>query len=83
MVMRWGMSPLLGPINYASDAEEFYAKDKVSPETKKIIDAEIKRIVTEGHDRAYKILEDKRHELKLLRRLCWNMKLCRVTKSRN
>ena len=35
MVMRWGMSPLLGPINYASDDEEYYMKDKVSAETKK------------------------------------------------
>ena len=63
MVMRWGMSPILGPINYASDDEEYYMKDKVSPETKKIIDAEVKRIVTDGHERAKSILTEFRHEL--------------------
>lgn len=63
MVMRWGMSPKLGPINYASDEEEYYMKDKVSPETKKIIDSEVKRIVTEGHDRARDILTRNRADL--------------------
>ena len=66
MVMRWGMSPKLGPINYANDEEEYYMKDKVSAETKKIIDAEVKRIVTEAHDRARDILAKNRQELEIV-----------------
>ena len=63
MVMRWGMSPKLGPINYAADDEQYYMKDKVSPETKQIIDSEIKRIVHEGYEKARDILTRYRHEL--------------------
>ena len=63
MVMRWGMSPKLGPINYANDSEEHYMKDKVSAETKAVIDSEIRRIVGDGYNMARKILTDYRNEL--------------------
>lgn len=66
MVMRWGMSKKLGPINYSDDDEEYFAKQKVSADTRKIIDEEVKRIVEEGHARAKKILTENRSELNQL-----------------
>ena len=66
MVTRWGMSDKLGPINYSNDDEQYYAKDKVSPETKRVIDAEIKRIVSEGYEEAKRILTEYKHELEVV-----------------
>lgn len=66
MVMRWGLSDKLGPINYSDDDEEYFTKQKVSAETRKIIDQEIKRIVEGGHKKALAILTEYRHELDML-----------------
>ena len=66
MVLRWGMSKKLGPINYSDDEQEYIAKQKVSAETRKIIDGEIKEIVEAGHKRAFEILTKYRHELDML-----------------
>jgi cell division protease FtsH len=66
MVTRWGMSPKLGPIDYSDEEGQFITKDKVSADTKKIIDSEIKRLVTEGHSRAAKILTENRKDLEIV-----------------
>jgi cell division protease FtsH len=66
MVMRWGLSKKLGPIDYADDSEEYFAKQKVSAETRKIIDEEVKEIVEKAHQRARKILTDRRKDLETL-----------------
>jgi cell division protease FtsH len=66
MVLRWGMSKKLGPINYSDDEQEYFSKQKVSAETRKIIDGEIKDIVEGGHKRAFEILTKYRHELDML-----------------
>jgi cell division protease FtsH len=66
MVMRWGMSPKLGPIDYSDEEGQFITKDKVSSDTKKVIDSEIKRIVTDGHARAAKILTENRKDLEVV-----------------
>lgn len=66
MVLRWGLSDKVGPIDYSDDDDRYIAKDKVSIETKKLIDSEIKRIITEGYKRAEKILTKHRDELEML-----------------
>ncbi len=66
MVTRWGMSDKLGPIDFSPDDDQFVMRDKVSPETKQIIDEEVKRIISEAYDRAKKILTENRKELDLV-----------------
>src|SRR3546814_98192 len=64
MVTRWGMSDALGPLQYAEADEEVflgYSMNKqrqISNETAQLIDAEIKRIVEDGYDRAKQVLTD-------------------------
>lgn len=65
MITEWGMSDLLGPIQYSDNSNEVFLgrsvtqNQNMSEETAKLIDAEIKRLVTEGHDEARKILTEK------------------------
>ncbi|MBR3971468.1 MAG: ATP-dependent zinc metalloprotease FtsH [Ruminococcus sp.] len=72
MVTKYGMSDVLGCINYASGGTEvFIGRDMgqvkdYSDETASKIDAEIHRIVTEGYEKCEKILKDnmaKLHEV--------------------
>ncbi len=62
MVMRWGMSDVVGNIDYA-EAHEGYtggtAGFSVSADTKTLIEAEVKRLIDEGYDTARAILLDK------------------------
>ncbi len=63
MVKKYGMSDIIGPINYGSDEEIFvggsYGKTKVfSDETATEIDNEVKRIIDEAYNRAKKILNE-------------------------
>lgn len=66
MVMRWGLSDDLGPIDYSDDGEEYFAKSKVSAETSRAIDAEVKQIIDTAYDKATKILKKKRKDLDIL-----------------
>ncbi len=65
MVTQYGLSEKLGPIAYAEDEGEVFlgqsiARTKaISGDTAKIIEDEIRRFVTEGHDRARQILTDR------------------------
>ncbi|MBY0354258.1 MAG: ATP-dependent zinc metalloprotease FtsH [Rickettsiales bacterium] len=64
MVMQWGMSDTLGPVNYGSDQQEsfmgqpFGNANAVSSATMAQVDAEVKRIITEAHDRATALLTE-------------------------
>ncbi len=68
MVTEWGMSDKLGPVLYVDNSEEVFLGKSVtqsknmSEETARIVDAEIKRLVCEGHEAALKILNDKKDE---------------------
>lgn len=68
MVTEWGMSDKLGPVLYVDNSEEVFLGKSVtqnknmSEETARIIDAEIKCLVCEGHEAALKILTDKKDE---------------------
>jgi cell division protease FtsH len=58
MVTQWGMSEKLGPLLYAEkeDASMFAARQMVSEDTARLIDQEIRRLVTEGEQKAWEIL---------------------------
>jgi cell division protease FtsH len=68
MVTRWGLSEKVGTIDYSEeDGTKFYAAQKVfSEETGKIIDEEVKRIVSEALQKAKEILADKKSDLEKL-----------------
>ncbi|MBU6475030.1 MAG: ATP-dependent zinc metalloprotease FtsH [Alphaproteobacteria bacterium] len=74
MVMEWGMSDQLGPINYGNEREEVFLgysagqSKNMSEETANKIDAEVKRIVEKAYERAKKTLTDHRDELETLAR---------------
>lgn len=65
MVTRWGFSEKLGTVAYGENQEEVFLghsvsrSQNVSEETARIIDEEVKRIVTEGWDEARRILTTK------------------------
>ncbi|MDQ8028380.1 MAG: ATP-dependent zinc metalloprotease FtsH, partial [Brevundimonas sp.] len=65
MVTRWGFSEKLGTVAYGENQEEVFLghsvarSQNVSEETARIIDEEIKRLVTEGWAEARKILTEK------------------------
>src|SRR5256885_11339329 len=69
MVTEWGMSDEFGPLNFSGGKHEvflgrdFSSSDRLSEDTARRIDAEIRGIVFGQHDRAMKILTDHRKEL--------------------
>jgi len=71
MVTKWGMSDKLGPLDF-SDGEEtptgYFApqQKRMSAETVKLIDAEVKSFVEGGLDRARTILTDHRDQLEMI-----------------
>ncbi len=68
MVTRWGLSDKVGTIDYSEeDSSKFYAAQKTfSEETGKVIDDEVKRIVSEALQRAKQILAEKKADLEKL-----------------
>jgi len=66
MVMEFGMSDKLGTVRYATQQYQFLSGDSsasASPDTLKIIDEEVQRIITEQYDRAQTLLRDHRAAL--------------------
>jgi len=71
MVMRYGMSDKVGNIDYQEAAAGYQANGgaggfSVSAATKELIEEEVKRIIDEGYDRAYKLIEDHADEFERL-----------------
>ena len=68
MVTEWGMSDKLGPVLYAENSGEVFLGKSVtqnknmSEDTARLVDAEIKALVTEGHEKALKLLQEKSGE---------------------
>ena len=64
MVTEWGMSDKLGPLQYSDNEEEVFLghavtqRKNVSDATAHVIDEEIRRLVTEGEQRARHILDE-------------------------
>jgi len=72
MVCEWGMSDLLGSVQYGEvvDQQEYYLPSQseklYSDDTAKIIDAEVKKILDEANVRATQILEENREKVDLM-----------------
>ena len=72
MVTQWGMSDKLGPLQYTENQEEVFLghsvsrQQNVSEKTAELIDAEVKRLVLGGYDRAKQLLKDHADELELV-----------------
>jgi cell division protease FtsH len=71
MVVEFGMSPKLGSVRYAGQQMQYMGQSveddgHLSPETRKLIDGEVQRIVTEQYDRAQKLLTEHQPALKTL-----------------
>jgi cell division protease FtsH len=68
MVMEFGMSSKVGPINIADQGARFLAPafrrgEEVSDETEMVIDREVKAILLEGQDKARRVLAARRGDL--------------------
>ncbi|HEX2196150.1 MAG TPA: ATP-dependent zinc metalloprotease FtsH [Actinomycetota bacterium] len=71
MVMEFGMSEKVGPVNLAGDGARFLSPafrraDDISDETEVEIDREVKSILQEARDKARAILTEHRHDLDVL-----------------
>jgi cell division protease FtsH len=72
MVMEWGMSDKLGRIRYRDNQEEVFLghsvsrAQNISQETAQLIDAEIRRLITEGEETARRILTERVDQLHTL-----------------
>lgn len=71
-VTRWGFSDELGPLEYGENQDEVFLghsvarNQTVSEATAQKIDAEVSRLVTDGHKKAVKILTDFNDQLETL-----------------
>jgi len=69
MVMQYGMSEALGPMEYGENEQEIFLgrsvarHQQMSEDTAKKVDAEIKKLVDEGYHKAKKILTEKLDDL--------------------
>jgi len=75
MVTEWGMSDALGAVNYDGHKRSRFLDMPIGPErgnygedTARLIDSEVKRIVTDAHATAREILTDKREVLETITR---------------
>jgi cell division protease FtsH len=75
MVTEWGMSDVLGAINYNGHKRPAFLDIPLGPErgayaedTGRLIDSEVKRLMTEAHDNARAILTEKRSVLETVTR---------------
>lgn len=72
MVTEWGMSDKLGPVLYAENSGEVFLgksvtqSKNVSEDTARAVDAEIKKLVTDAHAEATKLLTEKKKEWETL-----------------
>lgn len=70
MVTEFGMSDKLGLVRYASQQYQFLESDDMSatasPDTLKIIDEEVQRIIAEQYERAQQLLRDHKSALERL-----------------
>jgi cell division protease FtsH len=63
MVGRWGMSEAVGPLTVLPRDGSFPGATEVSPETQRLVDAEVRRIVTTAHDEVVGLLRENRERL--------------------
>jgi cell division protease FtsH len=72
MVSEWGMSEKLGPLRYNENQQEVFLghaitqRQNMSEDTAKLIDTEVRRIVTEGEKKAREVLFSNRDKLEAI-----------------
>src|SRR6185295_1838683 len=72
MVTEWGMSDKLGPLRYNENQQEVFLghaitqRQNMSEDTAKLIDVEIRRVVTDGEIRARAVISAHRNELEAI-----------------
>ena len=72
MVTEWGMSEKLGPLRYNENQQEVFLghaitqRQNMSEDTARLIDIEIRRIVTEGENKAREVIGASRKELEAI-----------------
>jgi cell division protease FtsH len=72
MVTEWGMSDKLGPLRYNENQQEVFLghaitqRQNMSEDTARLIDEEIRRIVTEGERKAREVLGGNRDKLEAI-----------------
>src|SRR5437868_3344570 len=66
MVVRWGMSPKVGPLNFSEDEGGMFAQRPYSDATAELIDDEIRRIAEECQADAERLLSEHRAQLDAL-----------------
>jgi len=72
MVTQWGFSDVLGTVAYGENEQEVFLghsvarSQNISEETARLIDSEVKKLVTSGWDEARQILTDKAADLEKL-----------------
>src|SRR5512145_2280546 len=72
MVTEWGMSEKLGPLRYNDNQQEVFLghaitqRQHMSEETARLIDEEVRRIVTAGEKKAREVLTANRDKLELI-----------------
>lgn len=73
MVCRWGMNPKIGTVSYEESDSGFLgeggAHSKISEETARTIDREVKKIIDACYDKARSILGEEKHYLEKLAEL--------------
>lgn len=74
MVTEWGMSDKIGPVYYGGSQEVFLGRDyqtqhSYSEAVASQIDAEVKRLLDEAHDKAVKILSENRKVMENMARV--------------
>ena len=74
MVTEWGMSDIVGPVNYGGGDQVFIGKDMqtratYSEELAKIIDNEVEKIIKNAHEKATKLLTENKSKLDNMARL--------------
>ncbi len=68
MVVRWGMSPKVGPLNYSQDDGGAFGQKPYGEATAQLIDDEMRRIADECLDEAERLLKEHRPQLDALAR---------------
>jgi cell division protease FtsH len=74
MVTEWGMSEKLGPLLYSDNQQEVFLghsitqRQNMSEDTARLIDGEVRRIVTDGQAKAWEVLLAHREQLEAITR---------------
>jgi cell division protease FtsH len=66
MVGRWGMSSTIGPLALLprdGNSNPFAGGPELSPDTQKLIDDEVRRVVTDAHEQVVTLLNENRDRL--------------------